>query len=164
MNCSIAQALEIVGEWWTLLIVRDAFLGYSRFDEFEARTGIARNVLADRLDTLVSHGVLKRVPYQEGPVRFDYKLTDKGRDLWPAMAALRQWGDKWSAPEGPPVELVHRECGERVSVVPTCSNCGKELDARAVTPVAGPGAHTKGRRPVPGARGGAAAFTDSSRS
>ncbi len=77
MNCSIAQTLEIVGEWWTLLIVRDAMFGVTRFDEFSSRLGIARNVLAQRLDTLVEHGVLKKVPYQDNPVRHDYRLTDK---------------------------------------------------------------------------------------
>jgi DNA-binding HxlR family transcriptional regulator len=140
VNCSVAQALEVVGEWWSLLIIRDAFLGVTRFDDLRDRLGISRNVLADRLDHLLAHGVLERVPYQEHPVRYDYRLTEKGIDLWAALTALRQWGDKWAAPNGPPIELVHKGCGQHVEVVPTCSNCGERLEARAVRAVAGPGA------------------------
>ena len=139
MNCSVAQCLEIVGEWWTLLILRDAFLGYSRFDEFESRLGIARNVLTQRLDRLVEAGVLERTPYQQRPVRYDYLLTGKGRDLWHVITAMRQWGDRWAAPAGPPVELVHDACGEIVNAVPACSHCGEELTTRNVKAVAGPG-------------------------
>ena len=95
MHCSIAQSLEIVGEWWTLLILRDSFLGIRRFDDFVERLGISRNVLTDRLDTLVDAGVLERRPYDEARGRYDYLLTDKGRALWPVMTALRQWGDEW---------------------------------------------------------------------
>jgi len=152
MQCSVAQALEVVGEWWSLLIVRDAFLGVSRFGQFEARLGIARNVLTARLDALVDHGVLKRVPYQDNPVRHDYKLTEKGRDLWLALTALREWGDKWAAPDGPPVELVHEGCGRLTTVVPTCSACGEALDLFHVRAVPGPGA---GHPPMVPAVGGA---------
>ena len=95
MHCSIAQSLEIVGEWWTLLILRDAFLGVRRFDDFVERLGISRNVLTNRLDTLVAAGILERRPYDEARGRYDYLLTDKGRALWPVMTALRQWGDEW---------------------------------------------------------------------
>src|SRR5687767_5069851 len=95
MNCSIAQALEVVGEWWTLLILRDVFLGVRRFDDFQKRLGIARNVLADRLDTLVERGILERRPYQDRPPRDEYVLTEKGRDLLPVIHALREWGDRW---------------------------------------------------------------------
>ncbi len=139
VNCSVAQALEVVGEWWSLLIIRDVFLGVTRFDDLRDRLGISRNVLADRLDHLMAHGVLERVPYQEHPVRYDYRLTEKGIDLWAAMSALRQWGDKWAAPHGPPVELVHKGCGQHIEVVPTCSNCGEVLGARDVRAVPGPG-------------------------
>ena len=150
MQCSVAQALEVVGEWWSLLIVRDAFLGVSRFGQFEARLGIARNVLTARLDALVEHGVMKRVPYQDNPVRHDYELTAKGRDLWLAMTALREWGDKWAAPNGPPVELVHEDCGQPTSVVPTCSACGEALDLFHVKAIAGPGAGEPPMVPAPG--------------
>jgi DNA-binding HxlR family transcriptional regulator len=140
MNCSVAQTLEVVGEWWTMLIIRDAFLGVTRFDDFQARLGISRNILAERLDHLVDRGVLERQRYQEHPPRHAYVLTDKGRDLWPVLAAMRQWGDRWEAPEGPPVVLEHRSCGHLVDVVPTCSHCGEPLDSRSVRVHAGPGA------------------------
>jgi DNA-binding HxlR family transcriptional regulator len=138
--CSIAQCLEVVGEWWSLLIVRDAFFGVSRFDEFESRLEIARNVLADRLDHLVSYDVLEKVPYQQHPVRYDYRLTDKGRDLWMVLTAMRQWGDRWAAPAGPPVQLVHDSCGKLAGSVPTCSGCGEELRLKDIHLVPGPGA------------------------
>ena len=93
-NCSIARTLEVVGERWTLLIVRDAFMGLRRFDEFQASLGIARNVLTDRLNRLVDEGILERVPYSERPPRYEYVLTPKGRELDVALAGLRQWGDK----------------------------------------------------------------------
>src|SRR6478672_3930709 len=94
-NCSIAGALEIVGERWTLLIIRDAFLGLRGFDEFRQSLGVARNVLTDRLNRLVAEGILERVPYSERPARFEYRLTPKGRELNVALAGLRQWGDRY---------------------------------------------------------------------
>jgi DNA-binding HxlR family transcriptional regulator len=140
MNCSIAQALEEIGEWWTLLIVRDLQLGVTRFDDFQARTGISRNVLADRLAKLVETGVVTKVAYQQNPERFDYRLTEKGKDLWTVVNALREWGDKWEAPDGPPVELEHRACGQRVHSVLTCSHCGETLERNNVRARPGPGA------------------------
>jgi DNA-binding HxlR family transcriptional regulator len=140
MNCSVAQCLEIVGEWWTLLIVRDAFLGVTRFDDFHQRLGISRNVLNERLGHLVDAGVLERVAYCEHPPRFDYRLTTKGRDLWPVLTAMRQWGDRWEAPDGPPIEIVHKACGHITEIIPTCSACGEAVAARDVRAVAGPGA------------------------
>lgn len=141
MNCSIAQALEIVGEWWTLLILRDVFLGVRRFDDFVERLGISRNVLADRLDKLVAAGVLDRRPYDEGRGRYDYVLTDKGRDLWPVLTTLREWGDRWILGEGhEPIVLEHRSCGATTHLRPTCDHCGEELDARSVVARPGPGA------------------------
>ena len=117
MNCSIGQSLEVVGEWWSLLIIRDAFMGVTRFDEFQERLGIARNVLNQRLSHLVDEGVFERVAYNEHPPRFDYVLTEQGRDLWPVVVALRQWGDRWRAPDGPPLQLVHRQCGHITELV-----------------------------------------------
>ncbi|NUS43617.1 MAG: helix-turn-helix transcriptional regulator [Mycobacteriaceae bacterium] len=140
MDCSIAQALEAVGEWWTLLILRDALFGVTRFDQFTERLGIARNVLAQRLDHLVAHGILNKVAYQQHPVRYDYRLTDKGRDLWPVLIALRQWGDTWAAPNGPRVQTVHRTCGQIITAEPTCSHCGEYLHSKDLRPVPGPGA------------------------
>ena len=105
--------LEVVGEWWTLLIVRDAFLGVTRFDDWQRRLGIARNVLAARLDALVEAGVLERRQYQEHPPRDEYVLTRKGRDLGPVLDAMRVWGDRCEpTPDGPPALLVHDACGE----------------------------------------------------
>jgi DNA-binding HxlR family transcriptional regulator len=140
MNCSVAQCLEIVGEWWSLLIVRDAFLGVTRFDDFQARLGISRNILNQRLNHLVDNGVLKRVPYEEHPPRSEYRLTDKGRDLWHVVTAMRQWGDRWAAPDGAPLKLRHNACGHIVKAVPVCSHCGEPLDLRSVTALPGPGA------------------------
>ena len=140
MNCSVAQCLEVVGEWWSLLIVRDAFLGVSRFDDFQARLGISRNILSQRLIHLVDQGILRRLPYQQHPPRADYRLTDKGRDMWMVITAMRQWGDKWAAPSGPPLRLRHTVCGHIVKAVPACSHCGSALDLRSVTAEPGPGA------------------------
>jgi DNA-binding HxlR family transcriptional regulator len=146
MNCSVAQCLEVVGEWWSLLILRDAFLGVRRFDDFQARLGISRNILAQRLDRLVENGVLKRVPYEDHPPRSEYRLTSKGRDLWHVLAAMRQWGDRWAAPSGPPLKIRHTGCGQVVEVVPVCSHCGERLELRSITAVAGPGASEGDRR------------------
>jgi DNA-binding HxlR family transcriptional regulator len=143
MNCSVAQALEIIGEWWTLLIVRDAFLGIRRFDDFVERLGISRNVLANRLDTLVDAGVLERRPYDEARSRYDYVLTDKGRALWPVLVSLRQWGDEWIlGPGNEPLLLEHRDHGHTTTAQLTCDVCGERLDARSVRAVDGPGAGT----------------------
>jgi DNA-binding HxlR family transcriptional regulator len=148
INCSVAQTLEVVGEWWTMLIIRDAFLGVTRFDRFQERLGISRNVLTDRLDNLVDRGVLERHAYQEHPVRYDYTLTDKGQDLWLVVAAMRQWGDKWEAPDGAPVVLSHDACGHIGDFVPTCSYCGETMvrGSRQVLP--GPGV-SRGPAPLP---------------
>lgn len=140
MRCSVAQALEVVGEWWTLLIVRDLLLGVTRFDALQHRLGIARNVLADRLAGLVEAGVVEKARYQEHPERFEYRLTPKGRDLWAVVAALREWGDKWAAPHGVPVQAVHRGCGHVTQVVPACSTCGELLEGQDLQMVVGPGA------------------------
>lgn len=146
--CSVAQSLEVVGEWWTLLIVRDLFLGVRRFEQLQERLGISRNVLTERLERLVEHGVVERRPYQEKPVRHDYVLTEKGRALWPVLTALRQWGDAWYAPSGPPVELVHLACGERANAVEVCDSCGEPMDTRSVRAVAGPGASATSPLPL----------------
>src|SRR5579863_10260843 len=140
MDCSVAQCLEVVGEWWSMLIIRDAFLGVTRFDDFQRRLGISRNILNDRLNTLVDAGVLKRVPYSEHPPRHDYRLTDKGRDLWPVITAMRQWGDMYAAPGGPPVQVIHKACGQISDAVLTCSSCGEPVGPRDVRAVRGPGA------------------------
>ncbi len=139
MNCSVAQSLEVIGEWWSMLIVRDAFLGVRRFDDFQSRLGISRNILTTRLTSLVDAGVLQKVPYQERPVRHEYRLTEKGHDLWPMLTAMREWGDKWAAPAGAPLEIVHDACGEVMVVDHSCHSCGEQVDHRAVHARPGPG-------------------------
>jgi DNA-binding HxlR family transcriptional regulator len=136
--CSAARALEVVGERWTMLIVRDAFLGVRRFDDFQRSLGIARNVLQARLGRLVENGILERVRYQERPERFEYRLTKKGVDLWPVMVSLLAWGDRHAAPDGPPVVLEHRDCGGRVSDRRICEKCGALLGPRDVEAKRGP--------------------------
>ena len=139
MNCSVAQALEIVGEWWTLLILRDAFVGIRRFDDFQARLGISRNVLTTRLDDLVEHGVLQRVQYSERPPRDEYRLTPKGRGLWTVLHALREWGDEWIVGEDKAsVVMLHEDHQSTTEL--HCSQCGDKLGIRDVRLVPGPGA------------------------
>jgi DNA-binding HxlR family transcriptional regulator len=140
-TCSIAGALEVVGERWSLLIVRDVLLGVRRFEELQADLGVARNVLQTRLTRLLEHGVLEKRLYQERPKRYEYRLTEKGLDLWPTIVALLQWGDKHAAPEaGPPVLLEHRECGGAVDQHRICQACGARLNARDAVARLGPGA------------------------
>jgi DNA-binding HxlR family transcriptional regulator len=139
MDCSVAQCLEVVGEWWSMLIVRDAFFGVTRFDDFQRSLGISRNVLHQRLEHLVDTGVLKKVPYSERPPRSEYRLTDKGRDLWSVLTAMRQWGDRYASPRGPRIELVHRGCGATTDVELVCKSCGEVVTARDVVAIDGPG-------------------------
>ena len=140
MNCSIARSLEVIGEWWTLLILRDAFLGVRRFDDFQSRLGIARNILTNRLETLVQTGVMERRLYDEARERYEYVLTPKGRALWPVMVTIRQWGDEWELGAGnEPVELVHRSCGEVTHAHLACDHCGERLEVTDVRAQAGPG-------------------------
>lgn len=139
-NCSIAATLEVIGERWTLLILRDLFLGVHRFDEFQRDLGIARNILQTRLTRLVDAGLVKRVRYQERPERYEYRLTRAGVDLWPILVALMAWGDKHTADAGPPVVLTHKDCGGAVDDRRRCDSCGTELEAWDVVPVRGPGA------------------------
>ena len=137
-NCSVARSLEIVGERWTLLIIRDAFLGLRRFEQFQENLGIARNVLTDRLNRLVDEGILERVRYSERPARYEYRLTQKGRDLNIALAGLRQWGDRYLS-EKPP--RVMRRRADRKSVVAALVPRGADniLRADEVESVPGPG-------------------------
>ncbi|WP_297729813.1 helix-turn-helix domain-containing protein [Mycobacterium sp.] len=142
-NCSVKRALDIVGEKWTLLVLREAFYGARRFEQFQAHVGCARNLLSERLNTLVEAGVMQRVPYREPGQRerHEYRLTDKGLDLLPAVIALMRWGDRWEAdPEGPAVEIVHRDCGRPVDLMLRCSRDDVPLGARDVQPKPGPGA------------------------
>jgi DNA-binding HxlR family transcriptional regulator len=132
-NCSIARALEILGDRWTILVMRDAFMRVRRFEDFQRNLGVARNVLTDRLGRLVQEGILERRRYQDRPARFEYRLTDKGIDLWPVMMTLLHWGDHYyAAPDGPPVTVRHRDCGGEITHHLTCARCGAELGPRDV--------------------------------
>ena len=139
--CSLARTLSVLGDRWTLLVIRDCFMGVRRFEQFEARLGIARHVLADRLKKLTEAGVLAKVPYQDRPRREEYRLTEKGLALHPALIALLDWGDRYMAgPEGPPVQRRHRTCGHVTHGVTVCSECGEPLDPREMSVEPGPGA------------------------
>jgi DNA-binding HxlR family transcriptional regulator len=132
-NCSLARALAVVGDRWTLLVLREAFLRVRRFEDFHSRLGIARRVLTERLALLVAEGVLDKVPYQDRPVRHEYRLTQKGLDLYPAVLSLVHWGDAHYAGEaGPPVLHRHKACGHDFRSVLSCSECGEALGARDV--------------------------------
>jgi DNA-binding HxlR family transcriptional regulator len=122
-ECSIAGTLEIIGDRWSILILRDAFRGVRRFEEIQQDLGIARNVLTDRLNKLVDHGVLERRQYQDRPARFEYRLTPKGVDLSPALVALMRWGDKHLAGEEGPTVLVHEACGTPIDQTFICWDC-----------------------------------------
>jgi DNA-binding HxlR family transcriptional regulator len=130
-SCPVASTLEIVGERWTLLVVRDAFLGTRRFDDFQRSLGVARNVLQARLVRLVEAGLLERVPYQERPLRHEYRLTDKGLDLWPVVHGLMTWGNRHTE-HHTPFHLEHRECGGEPDAHRLCDRCGERLSARDV--------------------------------
>jgi DNA-binding HxlR family transcriptional regulator len=139
-NCSIARALEVVGERWTLLIVRDVFLGLRRFDELQENLGIARNVLTDRLNRLVDEGILERARYSERPERYEYRLTDRGRELNVALTALRQWGDKYLSEEPP--RLLRRKADRKPVVAALVPKGADVLRPEEVETVPGPGLKT----------------------
>jgi len=142
-NCSIAASLGVLGEKWTLLVLRDAFNGVRRFEDMYQRIGAPRQVLSARLARLVDEGVLRRVPYREPGQRQrdEYRLTQKGLDLYPVLVALMHWGDKWATtPNGPAVTLHHRDCGADVDLVLQCADGHQVAGAREVTPRPGPGA------------------------
>jgi len=146
-RCSIARCLSVVGDRWTLLILREAFLGTRRFEEFQTRLGVSRHRLADRLRKLVNNDILDRVPYQERPRRFEYRLTEKGRDLYPVIVSLMRWGDRWMAgQEGPSVELVHRSCGRAMTPELACPECGEAVHLQDVQARMSPAlSHLRGR-------------------
>jgi DNA-binding HxlR family transcriptional regulator len=138
--CSIARALEVVGERWSVLIVRNAlFAGATRFSDFQRSLGIATNILTTRLDGFVDAGIMRRHRYSEQPEAYEYLLTDKGRDLAPALIALTEWGDRWAAPDGPPIRYSHTVCGSAVSSRVVCATCGSVHDPAEVEALPGPG-------------------------
>ena len=132
-DCSVARTLSVVGDRWTMLVIREAFMRTRRFDDFQRATGAPRPILADRLRVLVDHGVLSRQPYGNHPDRFEYRLTEKGLDLYPVIVSLLTWGDRWMADsDGPPVELRHKDCGHVVHPELACPECGEWVGARDI--------------------------------
>ena len=138
--CSIARTVDVVGEWWTLLILRDLFAGMSRYDEIQRDLGIASNILAARLKTLREAGLVERTADPEDARRWRYGLTDQGRELYPVLLALMAWGDKWlAAPGQQPVLVVHAACGQVTAAVPCCSVCAAPLRLEELRFLKGPG-------------------------
>jgi len=142
--CSIAGALELVGERWSLLILRDVFLGVRRFDDLQADLGMSRTVLAGRLDALVDAGLLRREAYQQRPVRYDYVGTEKALALLPAIVGLAQWGGEHASPHGAPREFIHDACGTAVRAEIRCPHCDVAIDADAAGSRPGPGHRARG--------------------
>jgi len=134
VSCSIGRAMEILGERWTFLILRESFYGVRRFSDMQRNLGIARNILSTRLQTLVANGILERRLYQEEPPRHEYRLTEAGRDLYPAIVTLMRWGDRHLSTD-PPVVLRHNSCGHEADPLLVCAHCHEELDPHEVTPV-----------------------------
>jgi DNA-binding HxlR family transcriptional regulator len=140
MRCSLARGLDLIGDWWSPLIIRDLFLNVTRFDELVEDLGISRNLLATRLKSLADNGIVERRAYQQRPARHEYRLTRAGIDLVPVILALSDWGDRWARPkEGSPILFIHTVCGHQFSPNVVCSECGTTLTADAVKAVPGPG-------------------------
>lgn len=140
MHCSLARGLEMIGDWWSPLILRDLFLNVTRFDDLIEDLGISRNLLTSRLNALIDKGVIEREAYQRHPPRYEYRLTEAGRDLVPAILALTAWGDRWARPkQGSPILFVRKSCGHQFQPQVTCSECGELIKAETVAAVPGPG-------------------------
>jgi DNA-binding HxlR family transcriptional regulator len=138
--CTIARSVDLLGEGWTLLVIRQACLGTRRFEDFQRELAIGRNILTLRLNRLVDEGLLRRVEYQQRPVRHEYRLTEKGRDVYPILAAMAAYGDKWLVgPEGTPLVLHHTGCDHDMHAMVTCSKCAQPIDVREVQARPGPG-------------------------
>lgn len=138
-NCSIQATLEVVGDRWTLLILRNIFRGVHRFSQMADDLGIAKNLLADRLGKLVDHDIVHKVPYQQRPLRHEYRLTPKGMDLSPALVALMGWGDRWTSGGEPPTVLVHDYCGTALEQVLLCPSCDETVRPSQIRSRPGPG-------------------------
>jgi DNA-binding HxlR family transcriptional regulator len=141
MACSLARTLDVAGEWWTPLVIRDIWMGRHRFEEIQRNLAVSRKLLTDRLETLVREGAVERTQYREHPPRYEYHLTDKGKELMEALLVLISWGDRWRAEKaGPPMLIRHKGCGKAVEAEVTCSHCGERLHADEVRLEPGPGA------------------------
>ena len=140
-HCSLARSLEVVGDWWTPLIVRDLAAGLGRFDQLVDDLGISRNLLATRLEALEANGIVRRQQYSARPPRFEYVLTPAGAELVPVLMSLTAWGDRWTRPpDGAPVRFWHRTCGRQFKPRVDCSECGRPVKLGDVVPRPGPGA------------------------
>lgn len=138
--CSIARTLSVIGDRWTALVIRNAFLGIRRFEDFQKSMGVTRPVLTDRLNTLVEQEVLTKVPYTETGKRFEYRLTAKGLDLYPIIMSMMKWGNTWMDEGlGAPVEYTHLSCGHKFQPLLVCSACKEEINPKNVQPSPGPG-------------------------
>ncbi len=136
----MARSADVLGDSWNLLIIRQACIGTRRFDEFKSALGIGRNILTNHLTQLVDQGLLARVPYQERPLRHEYRLTDKGREVYPILTAMAAWGDRWLVgPEGTPLVLHHLACGHDMHAEVVCNECHQPIDVRQTTGKPGPG-------------------------
>jgi DNA-binding HxlR family transcriptional regulator len=139
-GCSIQGTLDVIGDRWTLLMLRDIFRGVRRFSQLEDNLGIAKNLLASRLSKLVAADIVAKIPYQDKPTRHEYFLTQKGRDLSPSLVALMRWGDRWCNDGTPPTLLVHSECGTPLNQITQCPTCDESLDPDEIRSRPGPGA------------------------
>lgn len=140
-HCSVARTLDIIGEWWSLMILRDIFYGVNRFEALLVQLGISRKVLTHRLQRLTEEKILRKVAYQQNPPRYEYRLTARGLDLMPVLLSIMRWGDRWLSEEGQvPVEFIHTECGQVTIPKVVCTHCDGELTARNLSPRPGPGA------------------------
>lgn len=138
LNCSVARSLAVIGDRWTMLVLRNAFLGTRRFDDFQLQLGVTRHVLAERLKRLVEVEIFRKQAYQ--PNRYEYRLTDKGRALYPVLLSLTAWGDAWmDEGRGAPLVYQHKSCGKTMTPTMVCSECGEPVTARDIIPMAGPG-------------------------
>jgi DNA-binding HxlR family transcriptional regulator len=140
LECSLARSLDMIGEWWTLLIIRDLFYGINTFDLLCQDLGIARNILADRLKKLTERKLIEKRPEEKGARKPGYRLTPKGKDLFPIIMALVAWGDRWESPHGPPILFLHQPDGHPARPIVSCAQCGEALKAGDIHPKKGPGA------------------------